>query len=26
LFWIVACILIQFIGIVFFLFIDKEES
>ena len=26
LFWSVACILIQFIGIVFFLFIDKEES
>ena len=26
LFWIVACIFIQFIGIVFFLFIDKEES
>ena len=26
LFWIVVCILIQFIGIVFFLFIDKEES
>ena len=26
LFWIVACILIQLIDIVFFLFIDKEES
>ena len=26
LFWIVACIFIQFIGILFFLFIDKEES
>ena len=26
LFWIIACILIQFVGILFFLFIDKEES
>ena len=26
LFWIIACILIQFTGILFFLFIDKEES
>ena len=26
LFWIVSCILIQFVGILFFLFIDKEES
>ena len=26
LFWIIACILIQFIGILFFLIIDKEES
>ena len=25
LFWIVSCILIQFVGILFFLFIDKEE-
>ena len=24
--WISACILIQFVGILFFLFIDKEES
>ena len=26
LFWINACILTQFVGILFFLFIDKEES
>ena len=26
LFWIIACILIQFVGILFFLSIDKEES
>jgi len=26
LFWIIACILMQFVGILFFLFIDKEES
>ena len=26
LFWIISCILIQFVGILFFLFIDKEES
>ena len=26
LFWIIACILIQFTGILFFLFIDKKES
>ena len=26
LFWIIACILIQFVGILFFLFIDKEAS
>ena len=26
LFWIIACILIQFTGILFFLSIDKEES
>ena len=26
LFWIIACILIQFIGILFFLFIGKKES
>jgi len=25
LFWIIACILMQFVGILFFLFIDKEE-
>ena len=24
--WIIACILIQFVGILFFLSIDKEES
>ena len=26
LFWIIACILIQFTGILFFLLIDKEKS
>ena len=26
LFWIIACILIQFVGILLFLFIDKEEA
>ena len=26
LFWIIACILIQFVGILFFLLIDKEAS
>ena len=26
LFWIIACILMQFMGILIFLFIDKEES
>ena len=26
LFWIIACILIQFTGILFFLFIDKKDS
>ena len=26
LFWIIACILIQFTGILLFLFVDKEES
>ena len=26
LFWIIACILIQFVGILFFLLIDKEET
>ena len=26
LFWIIACILMQFVGILFFLCIDKEES
>ena len=26
LFWIIACILIQFVGILFFLIIDKGES
>lgn len=26
LFWIISCILAQFIGILFFLLIDKEES
>ena len=26
LFWIIACILLQFLGILFFLFIDKEEA
>ena len=26
LFWIISCILVQFVGILFFLIIDKEES
>ena len=26
LFWIISCILVQFVGILFFLLIDKEES